>query len=46
MSEVCAPLAESRVILYADEPAYQALEGNYPAVVATAISLEQTHMAY
>lgn len=28
---LCAPLAESRVILYADEPAYQALEGNYPA---------------
>lgn len=30
---LCAPLAESRVILYADRPAYKALEGHYPAAL-------------
>lgn len=28
---LCAPLADSKVIIYADEPAYTLLEGNYPA---------------
>ena len=28
---LCAPLAESRVLIYADEPAYAALQGTYPA---------------
>lgn len=37
---LCAPLAESRVILYADEPAYQALEGNYPAELLQPATLE------
>lgn len=27
---LCAPLQESRVVLYADEPAYEALSGRYP----------------
>lgn len=27
---LCAPLAESKVKIYADEPAYAALKGNYP----------------
>lgn len=37
---LCAPLVESRVILYADEPAYQALEGNYPAELLQPATLE------
>ena len=28
---LCAPLADSKVIIYADEPAYTLLEGSYPA---------------
>ena len=40
LSALCAPLAESRVILYADEPAYQALEGNYPAKLLQPATLE------
>lgn len=28
---LCAPLAENSVIIYADEPAFQALSGHYPA---------------
>lgn len=28
---LCAPLAESNVLIYADEPAYAALQGCYPA---------------
>ena len=28
---LCAPLADSKVIIYADEPAYTLLDGNYPA---------------
>ncbi|MBR2359602.1 MAG: glutamate-5-semialdehyde dehydrogenase [Bacteroidaceae bacterium] len=28
---LCAPLAQSNVLIYADEPAYAALQGNYPA---------------
>ncbi len=28
---LCAPLAESNVLIYADEPAYAALQGSYPA---------------
>ncbi len=28
---LCAPLADSRVLIYADEPAYAALQGAYPA---------------
>lgn len=28
---LCAPLQESRVILYADAPAYEVLQGHYPA---------------
>ena len=31
LAALCAPLAESRVLIYADEPAYAALQGNYPA---------------
>lgn len=30
---LCAPLSPSNVILYADEPAYAALEGHYPATL-------------
>ena len=30
LRELCAPLQASHVILYADEPAYQALQGRYP----------------
>ena len=30
MPELCAPLQASHVTLYADEPAYQALQGHYP----------------
>lgn len=28
---LCEPLQQSRVLIYADEPAYAALQGNYPA---------------
>lgn len=28
---LCAPLSQSNVLIYADEPAYAALQGNYPA---------------
>ena len=31
LAALCAPLVSSRVILYADEAAYQALEGHYPS---------------
>lgn len=31
LSAVCAPLADSRVTLYADPSAFQALQGHYPA---------------
>ena len=30
LPDLCAPLKQSHVTLYADEPAYQALQGNYP----------------
>lgn len=30
LPELCQPLAESHVIIYADEPAYQSLNGHYP----------------
>lgn len=31
LAVLCAPLVESRVLIYADEPAYAVLQGNYPA---------------
>ena len=31
LAEICKPLSEHNVIIYADEPAYSALEGKYPA---------------
>lgn len=40
LPDLCAPLQESQVILYADEPAYQALEGNYPAKLLQPATLE------
>lgn len=30
LPRLCAPLKDSRVLIYADEPAYEALEGHYP----------------
>lgn len=30
LPELCQPLAESHVIIYADEPAYKSLNGHYP----------------
>lgn len=30
LPELCQPLAENHVIIYADEPAYQSLRGHYP----------------
>ena len=30
LPELCQPLTESHVIIYADEPAYQSLRGHYP----------------
>lgn len=30
LPELCAPLADSKVIVYADEPAFQSLRGAYP----------------
>lgn len=30
LSELCAPLADSKVIVYADKPAFQSLRGAYP----------------
>ena len=30
LPELCHPLAENHVIIYADEPAYQSLRGHYP----------------
>ena len=31
LPEICAPMADHRVIIYADAPAYEALSGHYPA---------------
>lgn len=31
LPELCAPLQDSQVIVYADEPAYEALRGHYPS---------------
>jgi glutamate-5-semialdehyde dehydrogenase len=31
LAELCAPLSNSHVVIYADEQAYQALDGQYPA---------------
>ena len=31
LGELCAPLITSNVVIYADEQAYQALDGRYPA---------------
>ena len=31
LAELCAPLSNSHVVLHADEQAYQALDGHYPA---------------
>lgn len=30
LPRLCAPLKDSRVLIYADEPAYEVLEGHYP----------------
>lgn len=49
LAELCAPLSISNVILYADEPAYQALAGNYPKELlehATSESYGTEFMAY
>lgn len=40
LPELCAPLAESNVIIYADEPAYASLEGNYPTPLLLHASVE------
>lgn len=37
---LCAPLAQSNVLIYADEPAYAALQGNYPAELLKPATLE------
>ena len=31
LTALCAPLSQCNVLIYADEPAYAALQGNYPA---------------
>ena len=31
LPEICAPMADHRVIIYADAPAFEALSGHYPA---------------
>lgn len=31
LAEICAPLKQSNVLIYADEPSLAALQGNYPA---------------
>lgn len=31
LPEICAPMADHRVIIYADDPAFEALSGYYPA---------------
>ena len=31
LAALCAPLSKSNVLIYADEPAYTVLQGNYPA---------------
>ena len=31
LAALCAPLSKSNVLIYADEPAYAVLQGNYPA---------------
>ena len=33
LAKLCQPLSESDVIIYADAPAYEALEGSYPAAL-------------
>ena len=47
--QLCAPLADSHVVIYADEAAYHALSGNYPAELlqhATAESFGTEYMDY
>ena len=49
LSALCAPLAESSVKIYADEPAYAALAGHYPAALlyqATAESYGTEFLGY
>lgn len=35
LAEICAPLAQSNVLIYADTPAKAVLEGNYPSELLT-----------
>ena len=47
--QLCAPLADSHVVIYADETAYNALSGHYPAELlqhATAESFGTEYMDY
>lgn len=49
LPSLCAPLAQSNVIINADEQAYEALEGNYPAPLlrhATDESFGTEYLAY
>ena len=38
LPEICAPMADHRVIIYADVPAFEALSGHYPAELLERIS--------
>lgn len=49
LSVLCSPLSDKKVIIYADEKAYGALEGNYPSTLlthATEESFGTEFMAY
>ena len=46
LPELCAPLQASQVILYADRPACQALEGHYPAALLCPASPESYGTEY
>ena len=46
LPELCAPLQASQVILYADGPACQALEGHYPAALLCPASPESYGTEY
>ncbi|WP_080906017.1 glutamate-5-semialdehyde dehydrogenase [Parabacteroides sp. Marseille-P3160] len=46
---ICRPLAENKVIIYADEPAYEALSGQYPSALlqrATEVSYGTEFLDY
>lgn len=46
LATLCAPLAESKVIIYADERAFMALEGKYPVELLEHATIESFGMEF